>query len=157
MKDIEQAINLEQAIREAESEKDKAWRKYEIAKNAVNKLHIKTYEEKWLGKFIQIQEGESGPSEFMFVYNIWHSGTDATLIIEGIGFTAEFSEYLDDTYFSWSQFIQKSLSYQLLDDGYYKINVMDKETFDSIFSKIVDKMVSEHRSFEYKVRNSDDD
>ena len=144
-------------IEQAYKEKEKLYRKYEVARQKYNDLKIQEYKDKWLGQFITIDDEPNSDDShkdicYMFVNNVWYSSSNDNVYIEGIGFSGIYTEYRDDTYFGWSQFVQRKISYDWLDnDKLIKINVIDEKTYNDAFYMLVDKMMKEHQEYEYTI------
>ena len=154
-------------IEQAYEEKEKLYRKYEVARQKYNDLKIQEYKDKWLGQFITIDNEPNSEQcwkhpTYLFVTNIWYSSNDNIVYVEGVGFSGQYTEYRDETYFTWSTFIQERIPYDWLEnENMIKIDLIDKETYDKAFYELVNHMIKEHDLYEYTINedkpNDEDD
>lgn len=144
-------------IEQAYEEKEKLYRKYDVARQKYNDLKIQEYKDKWLGQFITIDNEPNCEQywkhpTYLFVTNIWYSSNDNIMYVEGVGFSGLYTEYRDDTYFSWTQFTQERIPYDWIEnENMIKIDLIDKETYDKAFYELIDQMRKEHQEYEYTI------
>jgi hypothetical protein len=144
-------------IEQAYEEKEKLFRKYEVARQKYNDLKIQEYKDKWLGQFITIDNEPNSEQywkhpTYLFVTNIWYSSNDNIMYVEGVGFSGQYTEYRDETYFTWSTFIQERIPYDWLENEHMiKVDLIDKETYDKAFYGLIDQMRKEHQDYEYTI------